>query len=363
MSSNKDLKKTSKDRQFITEELPITITSVRNQLGAKVNLSKIAIASSVRVELNNEVIIPIGFDFYGNPLFSREQAEIFIFKEEEEKRRHLGESFAHKVLKVKVSYLERPINLLFRSDIDSVEGIKRHLNSLNNFNCLIEKRAIFQKAFPKIYLNEFVIFGYIILDSFGQINFIDDINNKLKFSSDVEMKSDFLKENNNAYIEAFYYSGGLPNGNRNSKCNICGNKYTMDDLKNHTLIFNNGIWYHKTCFALYSDIKETDFLTRIIMNRVYNINEYTYMIVPNEYTYLHNNLPWICFNTIDGDITVGKRKRVYSIEWHENYKKFDFDKIFKDENVTKINENNTRVIHAWTQEKLVEYLLRARNNK
>ena len=95
--------------------------------------------------------------------------------------------------------------------------------------------------------------------------------------------------------------------------------------------------------------------------------------VPNEYW--KSDPAWCRIRTPKGDMVIGWRKRVVNFEWtglieHEiaatktgqygaDYKardaireKFDGEKLFASEDVTK----GPALVHAWTREKLIEYL-------
>jgi len=73
-------------------------------------------------------------------------------------------------------------------------------------------------------------------------------------------------------------------------------------------------------------------------------------------------IPWFLFHTIDGDIIMGWRQRVISIEWQANYKPFDFDEMFKNEKVTKWNKDGIRGIHACSKDDAFNYLKTVRES-
>ena len=94
------------------------------------------------------------------------------------------------------------------------------------------------------------------------------------------------------------------------------------------------------------------------MSLTYRETDYQFELLPNGYCNQDccSHIPWFLFHTIDGDIIMGWRKRVISIEWQESYKPFDFDELFKTENVTKWEKGGKRGIHAWGKDKAHEYL-------
>ena len=97
-----------------------------------------------------------------------------------------------------------------------------------------------------------------------------------------------------------------------------------------------------------------------MMSLVYKDNDYQFKLLPNGYCHEDccSHIPWFLFHTIDGDIIMGWRKRVISIEWQKNYKPFDLNKLFGNEDVTKWEEDGKRGIHAWGEDKAYEYLKR-----
>ena len=58
--------------------------------------------------------------------------------------------------------------------------------------------------------------------------------------------------------------------------------------------------------------------------------------------------PWWLVKTHVGLIKIGRRKRVWSIDWKDT----PIRKIVTDDDVTK----DLHYVHAWTEEKLIEYL-------
>jgi|GEM_PF-2040202 len=62
--------------------------------------------------------------------------------------------------------------------------------------------------------------------------------------------------------------------------------------------------------------------------------------------------PWFKVMTRLGHIEIGDRKRVTSIDWKDTLIEKSGRELFPDENVTKLETG----IHAWTDEKVVEYL-------
>ena len=92
-------------------------------------------------------------------------------------------------------------------------------------------------------------------------------------------------------------------------------------------------------------------------NAGWDVSNYTE--IPNEYgcdCEICKNHPWFIFHTSDGDIKIGWRKHVISIEFMDGFSEFPMS-IFKTENVTKWEKG----IHAWGTQKATEYLAKVHN--
>ena len=77
-------------------------------------------------------------------------------------------------------------------------------------------------------------------------------------------------------------------------------------------------------------------------------------IIDNQYSShpIYYSSPWIEATTPKGKITMGRRKRVIKISWEDSDIKVDGKKLFENENTTA----EQRYVHAWSNEKAVEYL-------
>ena len=133
---------------------------------------------------------------------------------------------------------------------------------------------------------------------------------------------------------------------------------TIDDVKNNPCVYIDGKFYHDSCWRNYRKLTEVDKFTRRMVGILYKDTDYQFELLPNGYCHEDccSHIPWFLFHTIDGDIIMGWRKRVISIEWQENYKPFDMNELFSTEDVTKWEKGGKRGIHACGKEKAYEYL-------
>ena len=336
---------------MITEKKRITAMTDGVNCFGHISLDKVAIAETVTVTLNGEKIIPSNFNALGEPYFTHEQERLYSFKEDELNRN--SEEFTP--LYVTVEYEEKVFDVP-RSSFDSIEGIKKSLYSLSDLHEMLSNRALFVKLHKGERLNEFMLFGCFHLDSMGQIMSIDEkLLGLTTYHDDVEYYETFRK--NNKEFTLAYPGFVIPKPD--TACPCCGKTLTIEDIKNNPCVFEDGKTFHYSCYRNYRRLLEVDKLTRLLMNMVYKKTDYTFELLPNGYCNQKccSHIPWILFHTIDGDIIVGSRKRVISIEWQENYKTFDLNSLFADEDVTKWTyENGKRGIHAWSRDKTYEYL-------
>lgn len=317
-----------------------------------ITLDKLAIPETVKVTLLGEPIIPESFNCYGHPNFTEEQEMLYMFKEEELKRQNGGEYIP---LEAEIVYKERNFDVP-RSTFDTVRGIEKSLLSLSDLNEMLQNRRIFLKAHENERLNEYMLFGCFWLDQFGQIMSVEKTaKGKLKTNGDVEDYKTFCRHNSEGFTLT---SGGYEIPTAGSVCPCCGKTFTIQDIKNNPCVYVDGKFYHDSCWRNYRKFTEVDKFTRRMMSLLYKDADYQFELLPNGYCSQDccSHIPWFLFHTIDGDIIMGWRKRVISIEWQENYKPFDMNELFGTEDVTKWETGGKRGIHAWGNDKAYEYL-------
>lgn len=317
-----------------------------------ITLDKLAIPETVRVTLLGEPVIPESFNCFGHPNFTEEQEMLYRFKEEELKRQNNGKYIP---LKAEIVYEERIFDVP-RSTFDTVTGIEKSLISLSDLNEMLYNRSMFLIAHEHERLNEFMIFGCFWLDQFGQVMSVEKTEKgKLRTNGDVEEFKTFRRNNREGFTLT---SNGYSIPTAGSVCPCCGKILTIDVVKNNPCVYINGKFYHDSCWRNYRKLMEIDSFTRRMMSTLYKDTDYQFELLPNGYCNRDccSHIPWFLFHTIDGDIIMGWRKRVISIEWQENYKPFDMNELFGTENVTKWEEGGKRGIHARGNDKAYKYL-------
>lgn len=320
-----------------------------------ITLDKLAIPETVKVTLLGEPIIPESFNCYGHPNFTEEQEMLYMFKKEELKRQNGGE---YTPLEVEVVYEERIFDVP-RSTFDTVRGIEKSLISLSDLNEMLQNRRMFLKAHEHERLNEFMILGCFWLEKSGHIMSVEKTaKGKLRTNGNVEEFETFRRNNSKGFNLTNLTSDGYAIPTAGSVCPCCGKTFTIDDVKNNPCVYIDGKFYHDSCWRNYRKLMEVDKFTRRMMGLLYKDTDYQFELLPNGYCNrdCYSHIPWFLFHTIDGDIIMGWRKRVISIEWQENYKPFDMNELFSTEDVTKWEEGGKRGIHAWGKDKAYKYL-------
>ena len=317
-----------------------------------ITLDKLAIPETVKVTFLGKPIIPESFDCYGHPNFTKEQHMLYVFKEQELIRQNGGEYYP---LSAEIVYEERFFDVP-RSTFDTVSGIEKSLLSLSDLNEMLQNRSIFHKAHENERLNEFMLFGCFKLDQFGQVMSVKKTaKGKLKTNGDVEDYETFCRHNSEGFTLT---SDGYDIPTVGSVCPCCGKMLTIDDVKNNPCIYIDGKFYHDSCWRNYRKLTEIYNFTHRMMDLIYKSTDYNFELLPNGYCHgdCCPHIPWFLFHTVDGDIIMGWRKRVISIEWQENYKPFAMEELFGNEDVTKWENGGKRGIHACGENKAYEYL-------
>lgn len=325
-----------------------------NTCEGRITLDRLAKPETVKVTLRGKEIIPSSFSAYGHPRFTDEQYMLYMYEEEKLKRKK-GD---YTPLLLKVEYEEMPFDIP-RNEFDTVDGIYKYLTNLKDLRTMLNYRSMYCRMHPGESLNEYVIFNCFYLDQFGQVMSVENPRKVKRKLSDVIRMNIFSAYNR----DITFCIPGRSIPTEGSRCPCCGKLFTIDDVKTGSVVSADGKYYHDKCQKKYRHLSEIDKLTRCLMDTVYDFKDYTFEIIPNGYCNRDccKHIPWLFFHTPDGDIIVGWRKRVISIEWQGNYKQFDMDELFGIEDVTKWEENGKRGIHAWGREKAYEYLKNVRS--
>lgn len=342
-----------------TIENNCVITNLRGSKLGVIRLSKMAYAreEDYEIKIGDLEVKPVGFDTYGHPVISEKQFEIY------KNMKALMEQ-QNKVLKVEVSYCEMAFCIktcLF----DTIAGIEDAIGAsikdknLHAFKEMLVYRK--QHAFTGGKLHEFVVFGKYFLAENGKVYNVKNMRFKdIPYDAEKEDRPDLrdtVSIEELSEIEAFE-EVHIPNARE--KCAICGKELTLIDVANGTFLENEfAEKAHTECFAYYNDCVNWQKANEII-NAVYDKpdTEKISEIIDEDTV---KEVERYLYHTPDGDVSIRIKTKVIEIKWHGKFKPFDFEKTFENENSTKyINNDGSRVIHAWSKDKAISYLLAAK---
>lgn len=344
----------------IIEKKCIRLCGDGNSTWGHIELTHLAKPQTMKITLDGENIIPERFNIYGEPIISEEMAMLYKWKEDQLRRNPETKDV---LLIAEISYDTDDFSVPI-TEFNSVHGIEKSLMNLDSFNEMLNRRRIWRK-YTGDYLNKYVIFGKYILDEFGQVLTVIETENSQELPP--VCTYDFFIIHMSSFRAS--YTTYIPEPG--TRCPGCGKKFTINDLRDNKFGLINGKISHDSCRRNYYHNLEIDKMSRCLVDLVYD-EKPKFDLLPNGYCSREccSHKPWFMFHTSDGDIKIGWRKHVISIEWQENFKPFDIA-IFNSEDVTKwcddtdiykavepgTNPTNVkRGIHAWDKHKALEYL-------
>ena len=332
----------------------VSIEKLMNRAGevyGHVELQHIANPESVVVSLCGQRIYPQEFDIFGWPIFNKEICDFFDWKENSLKRIH-GKDYR---LTAVVTYDSANVNIK-PEEVDSLEGIADAIKDLESLNRLLRDRMIYDKFLGGGKLNTFVIFGKYRLDEFGQVWALGKQYEipGIPIACETAFNDAYHKVKPDELI-SWEYGAAIPEVD--DSCPWCTKKFTIEDVKTGRFGLINGKVAHSECVRQYEHEREIYRIIHQIMEYVYE-DGLTFELLPNGYCdkLCCAHKPWFLCHTPDGDIEIGWRKNVISIEWKENFKHFDMS-IFENEDVTKWE----RGIHARGDINAYKYLIKVDN--
>ena len=343
-----------------TTENNCNITNLRGSKLGVIRLSNLAYPreKDFEIKIGNLEVIPVGFDTYGHPVISEEQFEIYQNMKASKEREN-------KTLKVEVSYNRMPFCV--KTELfDTVEGIESAIKkstadgNLKEFKEMLVRRK--QYAFTGQLLHDFVIFGKYFLAKNGRVYNVKNVHYKdIPYETEMQERPDLrdtVATEELAGIEIITETH-LPNVGE--RCAICGKELTLKDIANGAFEENDlAEKGHIECFAYYNDSVNWQKANSMI-DAVYDkpATEEFFEIVDEDGVV--KEVKRYLYHTEDGDVSIRFKTKVIEIKWHGKFKPFDFEKIFENETSTKeINEDGSKVIHAWSRDKVIDYLLRAK---
>jgi hypothetical protein len=158
------------------------------------------------------------------------------------------------------------------------------------------------------------------------------------------------------------FTGTIKADLRGSSCPLCSMLWiaTSASLVDQHFARETNQHVHRSCFVRYETFRQrAELLLNLIKAGFYDVE---LLELPNGYYLDEWATPWYKVNIKDSNrifITCGPRKNVYSLEFEKLTidENAQLQEAFKSEDVTKLcRDDGAFMIHAWTREKVVEYL-------
>ena len=324
---------------MITENVSFNLTSNK-----ALNLSHLAVPGTAKILIGTRWTSVDKYDIYGAPILPA--TLIKLFSMENEIAKACGSSYT-----IEVRYNHG--NLIPPAILSNPDYVTYKLNSAIGFIDYLTEIKKYKKEFPySSDFHEFIFYGKFWLNQYGSVMEMTELYD---VPSNVMEAEEFKKIHPTFTLSPFPTDSIV---NSELRCPCCLQHFTLNDILQDKINWRaSGGPTHRDCQSnLYSLENKSD-IFGAMHNAGWDISNYTE--IPNEYgcdCEICKNHPWFIFHTFDGDIKIGWRKHVISIEFMDGFSEFPMS-IFKKENVTKWEKG----IHAWGTQKATEYLAKVHN--
>ena len=306
-------------------------------------LDNLAIPGTAKIYFNGMEFKPIGFDTYGHPIIS---TGVFSYYKA---LKLLAERSGESLVPI-VEYQKRQF-CIRRECFDSRKGIEKILEydetldktgngkkkKLEMFKQMLINRKL--AAFQGEELNLFVVYGIYVLATDGHVYHTEKIHTD---------KLQNVLEEKDTTVLTFSQEVHLPDST--DACNICGSKFTMDDIVNGTVTEDSDCnKVHKECLKNFEVAIEHKEASSII-DAVYDEHPKTYVLNENGLKYV--------FETRQGKIYISfvKNGKV-QIKWSEEFIPFDLNQFGYPEST-----NKTRTVTTKNRDHAIDLLLKVKNS-
>lgn len=314
--------------------------SIKKFRGGKlgiIRLNKLAIPRDIVIKLGEEEFVPIGYDTYGHPIIS--EANFVYYKALKAIKERQGGSLA-----AEVDYTESAFAI--RRDVyDSKEGIEENISTLTELKKLLIYRK--QANFVKKELNTFILFGKYALFNDGHVY---ECSYQVR---DTAMKDRVIMALSE--VDNFELLEEVHIPCQDDVCAVCGKKFSIEDVMAFAVTEDDDCRkVHKSC--------KSNCVESVNYQRASQIIDSVYQDVPQsevvrERIDAQKEKVWYLYHTMQGDVAIRFKKKVIEIKWCGNFKPFNLETLFKDEDVTKRKMSDSKIIHAWSVEDAIKYLM------
>lgn len=230
---------------------------------------------------------------------------------------------------------------------DTAEGIAGYLTSLEGL-CELRRERSQAGHERKERLNEFLVLGRWWFDTCGNMRFLFEGSPfSLRLQYDPVMT---LEQAHDRFSNWRWSASGAVLPDVNSVCACCGDGWNLRNA--HDVVEVRGEisqLFHSVCRrSLNAEVDRTQFY-RIFERAGFRV---VLQAVKNGYWGDESSEPWFMAQSGAATVRIGWRKRVISIDWESMH--VPLPDLFADQDVTK----GPYGVHAWSEDKAVEYLKR-----
>lgn len=320
-----------------------SIKKFRNGNVGIIRLNRLAYPQDITIQIGDEEFKPIGYDTYGHPIISEEN--FLYYKALKAIKERQGES-----LVPIVEYVPQPFCV--KEEIyNSTESLEKLGTEFQGEEALkyLKQLLIYRKkaSFNNKQLSTFILYGKYALYTDGRVYVCTyDIKDTNEAPKKVLSLSD---------VDNFELREEVHIPRHDDVCFICRKRFNIDDVEAFEMTEDeNGRKAHKRCLAKYTEARNYQQASKII-DSVYQ--EYAESEIIREYDEEDQKQKiWYLYHTRQGDVALRFKNKVIEIKWFGNFKPFNLEKLFEDEDVTKRKLQNAKVIHAWSYDDAIRYL-------
>lgn len=302
------------------------------------------------VRFAEKEFIPISFDTYGHPIIS-EQCFAY-YKAIKALREREGESLVPEVEYTSESFVIRKDVYDSKEAFEKIETLpeEEQLKALKEI-LIYRKKAHFtgQKLNTYILYEKYALYedGHIYICSFEKKDKSKDIKIVMDLSEVTNFK--LLKDKKTGQIIEHHIPGVK------DRCSICGKKFNINDVKNFATTEDSKCEkVHSSC--MYDCIVALNYQEACSIVKTVYQKEFLSEIIKEYDKEDEKEKIWYKYHTTDGDLGIRFKNKVIELKFFGNFKPFNLENLFKDEDVTKKRLEDSKVIHAWGFKNAVKYL-------
>lgn len=328
--------------------------SIKKFRGSKLGILRLnKLANSemgIVVRFAEKEFLPISYDTYGHPIIS-EECFAYYNALKALKERDGGS------LVPEVEY--EPQYFVIRKDLYDSKTAFERIETLPEKEQLKELKQILinrKKAyFTGEKLNTFILYGNYALYEDGHIY---KCSYKKKVESegastvmDLSEVTDFklLKDRKKGTLIELHIPGPK------DKCSICGKEFTIADIKNFATTEDSKCdKVHSSC--IYDCTVAVNYEQACTIVKTVYQEEFPSEIIKEYDEEDEKERIWYKYHTTDGDLGIRFKNRVIELKFFGNFKPFNPELLFKDEDITKKRLEDSKIIHAWGFKYAIKYL-------